>query len=139
AEALAGGAGPERVIEGEERGLRRLEGPPAGLAAISLGKPAAARADDLRDTTPTAFAKRRLQRVHEACAVVLAEHETIQHNLQLAAAFEQACDLRGGLHRHIHNLVTNSEPDEAAAHQIPDERGRVLAGFDVDGKQHDGA
>src|SRR5207244_11544741 len=126
ATARAGGAGADRVIQRAGGGRTRLEGPPAGLAAISLRKPAAARADDLRDTTPTAFAKRRLQRVHEACTVVLAEHETIQHDLQLAAVFEQACDLRCGLRRHIHDLVTHSEPDEPAAHQLPDERGRVL-------------
>src|SRR5207245_11167094 len=109
------------------------------LAAIGLGHPMVPRADDLRDAAPTAFAKRRLQRVHEAHAVVLAEHETIQYDLQLAAAFEQGCDLRCGLCRHVHNLVTNSEPEEAAAYQILDECGQILVGFDVDGKQHDAA
>src|SRR5437867_1599870 len=77
AEALAGRAGAERVIEGEERRFRRLEGPPAGLAAIGLGKPMVSRADNLHNAAPSAFAECRLQGVHEARAVVLAAPETV--------------------------------------------------------------
>src|SRR3989441_11921166 len=81
AEALAGRAGTKGVIEGEERRFRRLEGPPTGLAAIGLGEPAPSSADDLHNAAPAAFAERRVQGVHEARTVVLAEHETVQHDL----------------------------------------------------------
>src|SRR3989441_10153739 len=62
---ISGRAGAKGMIEGEERRFRRLEGPPAGLAAIGLGEPAPSSADNLHNAAPAAFAERRLHGVHE--------------------------------------------------------------------------
>ena len=78
AEALALGAGAERVVEREEERLRPLECLPAAAAAEVLGEDARGPIEHLDVDLPSALPQRRLDRLGDPCAVRGLEHDAVQ-------------------------------------------------------------
>ena len=81
AEAVTGGAGPERVVEGEEARLRLHEGPAAARRTRSARRRAARRpARHHRDRATAPLRERDLERVDEAPALSLAQHDPVDEH-----------------------------------------------------------
>ena len=78
AEALALGAGAERMVEREQERLRPLQRGPAAAAAERLGEHPPAGVEQLDRDMAAALAQRTLHRLHEALA--LAGVEPVEHD-----------------------------------------------------------
>ena len=80
AEALALGAGAERMVEREQERLRPLQRGPAAAAAERLGEHPPAGVEQLDRDLAAALAQRTLHRLHEALALAGVEHQPVEHD-----------------------------------------------------------
>ena len=80
AEAVTGGAGPERVVEGEEAGLRLHEGPAAAGALEALRDAQRGPARHHGDRAAAPLPQRGLERVDEAPALPLPQHDPVDQH-----------------------------------------------------------
>ena len=111
AEALALGAGTQRVVERKEERLRPLEGGPAAAAAKVLGEDARGPTEHLDRHLPAALPQRRLDGLGDPRAVGGLEHDAVEHHRDRPVLRE----VRGRRCGEVVDHAVHPHPSEAAS------------------------